>query len=68
VPSLEDHDFTAADYEVRALRVLLVCVVSRNHQPVFFSPQKIAIAAEVEENTLANVTPLSRKALLDLLA
>ncbi len=30
--------------------------------------QKIAIAAEVEENTLANAAPLARRALRDVLA
>lgn len=44
VPSLDDRDFSAADYE------------------------KIAIAAEVEENTLANAAPLARRALRDVLA
>jgi hypothetical protein len=45
------------------------CSPLGGHGPAFvFSRQKIAIAAEVEENTLANAAPLSRRALRDILA
>ena len=75
-PSLDDVDFSAADFVVRFLVVRYQVVCAHRGCYVLVGvivlrgvvlPQKIADAADVEDNTASHVVKLDRKALLDLL-